>query len=98
LSVICINVRMKMMAFYQLQKIGSVQEEQDRSKDRTLWHSILSTYCTYDPKMVDDFTKFKFLTASRVKGAFYVTAKFHNARDMAIYHFFCKMIRHLGSI
>ena len=36
LRVICIRVWREMMTFDELQQVGSVEEKQDRSKDRTL--------------------------------------------------------------
>jgi len=36
LRVVCIRVWREMMIFDDLQQVGSVEEKQDRSKDRTL--------------------------------------------------------------
>jgi len=40
LCVICKGMWIEVMTFHQLQQVGGVQEEQDRAKDRALWHSI----------------------------------------------------------
>jgi len=36
LRVVCIRVWREMMTFDELQQVGTVEEKQDRSKDRTL--------------------------------------------------------------